>query len=343
MSRLTLIAAIATLLCGCNLYSELDRPEGEITPDLGNNSTQMDAGVDVGEEPDAAEEPDLGADAAEMGIPGCVSQTDLDFCNTNQVDCDQFVGFDNCERSRTVNCGMCQAGTTCGEQAPNVCGCPCSIDGTCVGIGAINPDDSCLVCDPARNAQGWSLEDRPECSVFPVGETLRIDLGPTTVGGWTTLENDTQTDRITTIEGTTTTAKASATGFSGEQTGGPAMTDLGWPREVVSDTLWVGSFDGHAAALPLEALVSFEGLPDGTYELRLFASRNGDDGGIGRLTRYTVQGVTQDLEVSDNTTTLVTFMDLVVDNGMIEISVRVSPDGTARFGYLGALEVQRTQ
>ncbi len=83
-------------------------------------------------------------------------------------------------------------------------------------------------------------------------------------------------------------------------------------------------------------------LPPGTYRVVLFASRTGDDSGIGRLTRYTIDGAEQDLEVSDNTSNRVTFSGVSPDaDGNLEIAVEVSPDGTGRFGYIGVAIVTR--
>ena len=178
---------------------------------------------------------------------------------------------------------------------------------------------------------------------FEVGHTVRVDVGPTDSGEWPALLTaNGAAGPLTSDEGTSTTAVASASGFDGTQTGGVNANDLGWPAAVSSDSLWVGSFDGHVAALDRRATVVLRGLPAGTYSLTLYASRVGDDSGNGRSTRYTVGARTVDLEASDNTGTTVELSGLVPDElGELVLEVTVSPDGLARFGYLGAFELTR--
>ena len=105
---------------------------------------------------------------------------------------------------------------------------------------------------------------------------------------------------------------------------------------------WLGSFDGHGPGLSELGVIELSDVPDGSYELVLFASRSGDDGGLGRLTRFTVVGGSQELEVSDNASNVVTFSNLTPQNGSLTIEVRVSPNGTGRFGYLGSLQLTKT-
>jgi hypothetical protein len=133
-------ALLLTLLVGCNLYTDLDLPNGS-TPVA--DSGDSDAGDSDGGDSDG-------------GANSCTPQTDLDFCNVNGADCGDVTGFDNCGSSRTVDCGVCADGSTCGERQANVCGCPCDIDGTCVADGAINPDNDCEACNQAANANGWT-------------------------------------------------------------------------------------------------------------------------------------------------------------------------------------------
>jgi hypothetical protein len=147
MRRFILLICVLAGLCSCNLYSELDRPTGAAPlPDVG--------------EDDGGQEPDAGDDSGNV----CTPQTDQDFCGVNGADCGEITNFDNCGASRTVNCGVCTDGSTCGERQANVCGCPCEIDGTCVAEGAINEDNPCEVCDPANDATGWSPRTGVSCT-----------------------------------------------------------------------------------------------------------------------------------------------------------------------------------
>ena len=177
--------------------------------------------------------------------------------------------------------------------------------------------------------------------VFPVGQVVRIDVGPTAADWPTLLSASDATGALTTDDGEPTTAAATSATFDGVQTGGLGANDFGWPADVSADSLWVGSFDGHDAALGRSATVRFRGLPAGTYELTLFASRTGDDGGNGRLTRYRVGDQERDLDPVDNSGRTVTFEASPDDLGELDLSIAVSPDGAGRFGYLGALVLTR--
>jgi len=130
--------------------------------------------------------------------------------------------------------------------------------------------------------------------------------------------------------------------FTGTNQNGIGLNGLGYPESVTADNFWVGSFDGHTEALLDSATVTISGLePQATYSLEVFASRTGDDGGRFRLTRYTIDGDFQDLEVSDNTSNSVIFQNLTGETE-INLQVTVSPDGTGRFAYLGGLVLTRT-
>lgn len=132
---------------------------------------------------------------------------------------------------------------------------------------------------------------------LPIGDRVQIDFGPVPATGWAThgaLEGT--TGPLTSVGSVDTDVLVTSVGFLGEQTGGSFVNTLGLPPEVSSDTLWVGSFEGHDFAITLEAVVTLSGLVPGTYSLELFASRDGDDGGPGRLTRYRIDAVEMDLD-----------------------------------------------
>ena len=183
---------------------------------------------------------------------------------------------------------------------------------------------------------------------FPVGGHLRVDFGSlkTTAAGW---------NNITTSKGSLTNA-VSSTGkatpvdvvitkaFSGGNTNGRKDNLLGWPANVSQDTLWAGSFSGHAAALKAPAALELKDLPAGTYTVELFGSRSGKDGKLDRLTRYTLGGAHKDVDATDNQKTKAVFANVTVGkSGTLALGVAVSPAGTARFGYLGALLVHRVK
>lgn len=176
--------------------------------------------------------------------------------------------------------------------------------------------------------------------VFPVGATVRIDAGPTPADGWAQLDSGGSTSLLESEEGAMTTAQAFASAFDGVQTGGLSDNAFGWPADVSSDSLWVGTFDGHEQALARKAQVSIRGLVNGRYQLRVFASRSGDDEGNGRLSRYRVGEATVDLEASDNTSNQAA-LDVIVSDNTLTLEVQVSPEGGARFAYVGVIELER--
>ncbi|HJL19937.1 MAG TPA: hypothetical protein RMH99_30010 [Sandaracinaceae bacterium LLY-WYZ-13_1] len=196
--------------------------------------------------------------------------------------------------------------------------------------------------DEVTGASGFGAVLPPFAPVAS-GDAVRVDLGPRWVVGWSPLHETTGTIvDLTTAGGAASTARVTAWGFSGTQEGGSPDNGLGLPGDVSRDTLWLGSFDGHAAALDREARLVVRGLPEGRYRVELFASRTGTDGGRGRLTRYRIGPDAVDLEVANNTADVAVFDDVRPDpRGEIVVRVGVSPDGSARFAYAGALRVTR--
>jgi len=211
--------------------------------------------------------------------------------------------------------------------------------------------DADVAAQLQSSADAITGETRPPPSLedplpIPVGATMRVDVGPTFGAGWTALTAVMgSAGPVPTEGGEPTSLTVTAMGFDGVQTGGRADNVFGWPGDVSTDSLWVGSFDGHEAALAREAVVVLRGLEGGgVYEVTLFASRTSDDSGRGRLTRYAIGAETQDLEVADNVDRTVRFEDVTPDElGEVRLSIRVSPDGAGRFGYLGAMVIQRVE
>lgn len=197
--------------------------------------------------------------------------------------------------------------------------------------------------DATTGAIGYGPLRGPPLAVED-GDGVRVDLGPLWVDGWPTLPSTRLTvGPIATQSGLPSTARVTAWGFTGVQEGGRADNTLGLEGDVSRDSLWVGSFDGHAAALGMEARVVIRGLPVGRYRVELFASRTGNDSGNGRLTRYRIEDSFVDLEVADNRGEVATFDGVSPDaRGEILVRVGVSPAGRARFAYVGALWVTRT-
>lgn len=194
------------------------------------------------------------------------------------------------------------------------------------------------------------IQGVPPAKVYqmPVGATVRIDFGTTstTTSGWNNLTSvrGSLTDARTTAGKRTSVDVAITDGFSGTNGQGVAANTLGWPGSVSSDTLWAGSFSGHTAALGQPAKLELRELPAGSYTLELFASRAGKDGSLDRLTRYTVGTAYRDLDATDNTGRKAVFAKQTVGSaGKLAVAVAVSPAGTARFAYLGALVLKRVR
>jgi hypothetical protein len=180
------------------------------------------------------------------------------------------------------------------------------------------------------------------------GQQVRIDFGATLTSepGWSNLTNPTSGRLVNVVDagGAVTTVDLAVTdGFSGANDQGLSENDLGYPAEVSRDQLWIGSFDGHEASLSSRGQVAIRGLePEATYRLTLFAARAGTDSGNGRLTRYIIGGESIDLEVADNRSEAAEFEAVSASAlGEIVVDVTVSPAGTGRFGYIGAMILER--
>ncbi|MEM9692650.1 MAG: hypothetical protein AAGA56_08905 [Myxococcota bacterium] len=183
---------------------------------------------------------------------------------------------------------------------------------------------------------------------FAVGRSVVVDFGPVAtsepgVASMTGCTANTLVDAVDTLGQVTGVDVSITDAFNGGNESGLANNGLGLPATVSRDVCWIGSFEGHAEARLTHAEVALEQLAPGDYDLTLFASRGGDDGGAGRLTRYTVQGQSLDLDASDNLAATVSFSGVRPNAaGRVVVEVDVSPAGSARFGYLGALVLEKT-
>ena len=214
-----------------------------------------------------------------------------------------------------------------------------------VPLGAIDEATASLLqesADLATEAEGFGPVRGAPLPIAP-GSVLQLDLGPLWVDRWTPLDQLRGTNGpVGTAAGGATSVLATTWGFSGAQEGGSAANTLGLPADVSRDSLWVGSFDGHAAALGMEARLVLRGLDAGPHRIELFASRTGDDAPNGRLTRYRIGTDSRDLDVADNTSRTAVFEHVAPDaRGEVVIRIAVSPEGTARFAYLGAVRITR--
>ncbi|TWT95183.1 hypothetical protein Pla108_33260 [Botrimarina colliarenosi] len=213
------------------------------------------------------------------------------------------------------------------------------------------PADAAVLQTFADATTGMTITGGPMgngLSPLAAGGGILIDFGGTdrpTAAPWNNFnEFLTGSSLINVLDdsGATTSIDVTLTdGFSGVNSAGSAGNTLGYPTTATSDSFYTGSFDGHEAALPNRAQVTISGLdPSLVYDLALFSSRTGTDSGMGRLTRYTVDGQWIDFDVSDNTGTEVLFASVpAAGDGTLTLDVEVSPDGTGRFAYLGQLKL----
>lgn len=193
---------------------------------------------------------------------------------------------------------------------------------------------------PAQTTEMLPLQKSQRANVDFGGQTRQ------TPSPWNNItpEQATLANMVTTSGQRTTTSIAITQPFAGANLEGQATNGIGWPETASSDSLWVGSFDGHQQALQKKGQLTLSNLdPQGTYTLTLFASRTGNDNGNGRLTRYVVGAQQKDVEVADNTTTTVTFDDIKASaSGRVDVVVTPSPNGSSRFAYIGAMSIERT-
>jgi hypothetical protein len=122
----------------------------------------------------------------------CVPETDAQLCETAGKDCGTITLSDRCDLSRNVQCGVCTGSDECGSSLPNICGCPCTIDGECVAAGP-NPNNPCQVCAPNADDSAWTplapgavCDDGNLCTVndaCAAEGTCRGSVKPCTQGG----------------------------------------------------------------------------------------------------------------------------------------------------------------
>ena len=185
-------------------------------------------------------------------------------------------------------------------------------------------------------------------STLAVGARVRFDFGPgkTTAVGWNNVTSSTGSlsNARTSTGGSSTVDLVITDSFSGTNSSGRSDNKLSWPASVSKDTLWAGSFSNHTEALKQPAELELRQLPTGSYSLELFASRAGKDGKLDRLGRYTIGSTWRDLDATDNVKNKALFTNVSVgSNGTLKLRVAVSPAGSARFSYLGALILRRVK
>lgn len=116
---------------------------------------------------DSQQPMDAGSESGLSGPSGlCPEGSERELCAVRQCPADtECTIYGRCdalgecvESSSTALDGGIGDGGGLGPECPG-----CQIDGTCVGDGALNVENPCLLCDPARASDTWSSNDGVTC------------------------------------------------------------------------------------------------------------------------------------------------------------------------------------
>jgi hypothetical protein len=146
--------------------------------------------------------------------------------------------------------------------------------------------------------------------------------------------------KTTTGQGTSIIVSLSDTFANGATTTG-LTSGSKYDADIASDSWYTGSWTNNTLAQSEVGVISLEGLtPGGRYMISLFASHTDDDGGRGRITRYTIGSEYRDLDIVNNTDTSALFESIFADeNGLLDITVSAAAGTTSRFGFISAMEI----
>ncbi|MBK7860030.1 MAG: hypothetical protein IPJ65_15705 [Archangiaceae bacterium] len=106
-------ALLAVFLAGCGSTPPESGTGGGTATAGGDGSAGGAAGGTAGGTAGGAAGGSAGGTAG--GAPQCAPETDAAFCARKNRTCESLTAFDNCGASRTVNCGSCAPGQTCGS------------------------------------------------------------------------------------------------------------------------------------------------------------------------------------------------------------------------------------
>ncbi len=90
------------------------------------------------------------------------SASDEEICAELGAQCDSLDPAGLCfgwDAYDSVQCGGCDDDEDCGVAGPNICGCPCEIDGGCQAPGEPSADNPCLVCNPDESTTEFVVAD----------------------------------------------------------------------------------------------------------------------------------------------------------------------------------------
>lgn len=136
MKRHLPILILSAFVSAC--VEPIDAPDGfEDAGTLDGGSGEIDVGVH-----------DAGIGEPDGGSAGCVPETDRAFCARIGRNCGPVTDFDNCDMSRTTNCGGCDEPLVCGALGKaGQCGCPETDAEFCARLqkncGQVSAEDAC--------------------------------------------------------------------------------------------------------------------------------------------------------------------------------------------------------
>lgn len=199
----------------------------------------------------------------------------------------------------------------------------------------------------------WMLAKRSPIKFPQVGQTMYFDFGAdkkTTVDSQQRLWNSTEFAMGSTLgpvtpfaklaNGIRTTVILEVVDKFDSDNGTGAIAGGLFDDEFMADS-WANTANTHAEAVDDIGLIRIHGLaPNALYILELFASVGDDDGGLGRMTRYTVGDEFRDLDPVGNLFNTAVFVGAAADqHGVLELIVNASPDSTSRSSFLGTLKL----
>jgi hypothetical protein len=148
------------VLCALSGCSGKKRPFGVVPADGGTTRVLPPAQEGVSGSAGAGSE-DTGTSDVAAPPPAGV--------DTSSMEGSILTGSTVCDANGICSCesdgGSCEPTPLCEADDP---GCDpncsgCRIEGDCVGANAANPENTCQLCDPERNADDWSNADGLEC------------------------------------------------------------------------------------------------------------------------------------------------------------------------------------
>ncbi|MBI5508202.1 MAG: FG-GAP repeat protein, partial [Deltaproteobacteria bacterium] len=120
--------------------------------------------------PNNCSSPETCGGGGQTNVCGCTPEADPVFCGRLGKNCDDVTAADTCGTSRTVSCGTCSVGQTCGGGGTsNVCGCAPEADPAfCTRLGkncgSVSANDN---CGAGRTADCGACTDGLSCNAGP--------------------------------------------------------------------------------------------------------------------------------------------------------------------------------